>query len=39
MLSKEIRRAQLANRIKTLKERGKATEKLIKSLERELRNI
>ena len=39
MENREIKKAQLDNRIKTLEERGKATENLLKSLKRESRNL
>lgn len=38
-MTREAKRALLENRIKVIEERGKATEKLLKSLKRELRNL
>lgn len=38
-MTKDARRALLDNRIKTIEERGKATEKLLNSLKRESRNL
>lgn len=38
-MTREAKRALLENRIKTLEERGKATEKLLNSLKRESRNL
>lgn len=38
-MTKTQKRALLENRIKVIEERGKATENLLKSLKRELKNM